>query len=202
MALIEIIRYKFLETPWVTQETKMQSSSGDNFPTLKMISEENAAGQEMKRAVGSIREGREGEKLVYKQKLPKYITNCNGESEVLGAWFAASKSGLLNRPEKATPDIYYAILLQGNCVFLSGARGRGVKGTSYLAALPIFLTPKGERGYSTQLENILITFLSSLLNNDFFAFYTCLLLWVFKKWAWIDWILLLMVIFFAIHCSF
>lgn len=34
-------------------------------------------------------EGKEGEKLVYKQKLPKYITNCNGESEVLGAWFAA-----------------------------------------------------------------------------------------------------------------
>lgn len=64
-----------------------------------------------------------GEKLVYKQKLRKYITNCNGESEPFAA--TSGESGLFNRRlEKATLGIYYAILLQGNCVFISGVVAR------------------------------------------------------------------------------
>jgi hypothetical protein len=50
-------------------------------------------------------------KLVYKQKLPKYITNCNGESGLLYS----------HVPSTSSHDIYYATLLQGNCVFLSGS---------------------------------------------------------------------------------
>ena len=50
----------------------------------------------MKWPVGSergVRRDAEREKLVYKHKLRKYITKCNGESEV-AAWSAPSKSGL------------------------------------------------------------------------------------------------------------
>lgn len=116
----------FLETARVSaMGRRTESRDGDNFQTLKMISGQNAAGQGLKWPVGSERGverdvGRE--KLVYKHKLRKYITKCNGESEV-AAWSAPSKSGLFN-PEKATPVIYYAILLQGNCVFISGLSSR------------------------------------------------------------------------------
>ena len=73
-----------------------EPGDGDNFQTLKMISGQNAAGQGLKWPVGSergVRRDAEREKLVYKHKLRKYITKCNGESEV-AAWSAPSKSGL------------------------------------------------------------------------------------------------------------
>lgn len=95
----------FLETARVSAEGKRtESRDGDNFQTLKMISGQNAAGQGLKWPVGSERGverdvGRE--KLVYKHKLRKYITKCNGESEV-AAWSAPGKSGLFN-PREGNP---------------------------------------------------------------------------------------------------
>lgn len=38
---------------------------------------------------------------MYKQKLRKYITNCNGESEPLAAW--PGESGLFNRSQESNP---------------------------------------------------------------------------------------------------
>lgn len=48
-----------------------------------------------------------------------------------------AKVGSSTTPEKATLGIYYAILLQGNCVFISGAAARpSLKGrVLYLASL-------------------------------------------------------------------
>ena len=54
---------------------------------------------------------------------------------------------MANRGERvAGADIYYAILLQGNCVFLSGAS------LSYLCLAANANFPKGERGCCASLE--------------------------------------------------
>lgn len=85
-----------------------------------------------------------------------------------------SESGLLNRPEKATPDIYYAILLQGNCIFLSGARGRGVKGTSRTSRPCQFSEDPTGKGVASLNQKIYISlkyfFLRSLPNKCILSF--------------------------------
>lgn len=47
---------------------------------------------------------------MYKHKLRKYITKCNGESEVAAAWSAPSKSGLFNPREGNPPSVSFIML--------------------------------------------------------------------------------------------
>lgn len=59
-----------------------------------------------------------GEKLVYKQKLRKYITNCNGESEPLAARSTPGESGLFNRPPRKQPSAFIMLYCYKEIAFL------------------------------------------------------------------------------------
>lgn len=82
----------------------------------------------MKRAVVSGEEAETGistggEKLVYKQKLRKYITNCNGESEPLAAWSTPGESGLFNRPRESNPRHLLCYIVTRKLRFYKWSRG-------------------------------------------------------------------------------
>lgn len=47
---------------------------------------------------------------MYKHKLRKYITKCNGESEVAAAWSAPRVKVASLTPEKATPPVSFIML--------------------------------------------------------------------------------------------
>lgn len=120
----------------------------DNFQTLKMISERNARGQGMKRAVvnggeRSLRRAKVlgGEKLVYKQKLRKYITNCNGESESRRLVYARRKWALQPPPSpppsplrESNPQHLLCYIVTRKLRFYKwsrAARPRAAKGESF-----------------------------------------------------------------------
>lgn len=95
----------------------------------------------MKRAVASSEGAKAGvsaagEKLVYKQKLRKYITNCNGESEPLAAWSTPGKSGLfkprLPPPPRKQPSAFIMLYCYKEIAFLKvePRRDRAAKGVS------------------------------------------------------------------------
>lgn len=109
-----------------------------------MILEKSAAGQGMKRAVvsgerrgwGGISTG--GEKLVYKQKLRKYITNCNGESEPLAAWSTLGESGLFNHPRESNPRHLLCYIVTRKLRFYKWSRGEIEPATSVPFTLPCY----------------------------------------------------------------
>lgn len=64
---------------------------------------------------------------MYKQKLRKYITNCNGESEPFAARSTSGESGLFNRPRESNPRHLLCYIVTRKLRFYKWSRSETVR---------------------------------------------------------------------------
>lgn len=104
------------------RERRGGSVAGDNFQTLKMISGRNARGTRVEMArrkrAGSERAAEEGKSWCINTSYVSTLQSVMANRRLPLGPRRVKVASLT--PVKATLGIYYAILLQGNCVFISG----------------------------------------------------------------------------------